>query len=367
MPNVPKIYVTVTNDLNQDQRMHRTCNTLTKAGYRVILVGRKLVNSKELPSFDFDTQRLRCVFNKGVAFYLEYNLRLFFYLLFCRFDAILACDTDTILPGLLVAKIKRKPCIHDAHEYFSEVPELQNSPLKKKIWDKLAAWAIPQCKAVYTVGPQLAQILGERYKTPFASIRNVPNIKNRLSPHPTRPVLLYQGALNQGRGLEQMLEAIAELDNVELWIAGSGDLETKLHQLTAQLNLTDKVKFLGFIMPQNLNQLTEKAYIGINLLENNSPSYYYSLANKFFDYIMAEIPSINMNFPEYQHINQQHQVAILIDNLEKETIKEAIIKLISNTQLYEKIVQNCIESKKINNWQKEEVKLIDIWKKAVPL
>ena len=92
------IYFTVTNDLSYDQRMHRICHSLAANGYLVTLVGRRLKTSLPLPSKSFEQKRLSCFFNKGFLFYLEYNTRLFFYLLGKRMDTVCAIDLDTILP-----------------------------------------------------------------------------------------------------------------------------------------------------------------------------------------------------------------------------------------------------------------------------
>lgn len=77
-----KIIFTVTNDLTYDQRMQKICRSLSNAGYEIELVGRERSFSLLLSNESFKQTRLKCIFNKGKLFYLEYNLRLLFYLLF---------------------------------------------------------------------------------------------------------------------------------------------------------------------------------------------------------------------------------------------------------------------------------------------
>jgi hypothetical protein len=98
---VKKIIFTVTNDLNYDQRMQRICGTLADAGYDVLLVGRKLKTSLPLSKKITSSDLLKCWFNKGKFFYSEFNIRLFFFLLFKKMDCICAIDLDTIPPLLL--------------------------------------------------------------------------------------------------------------------------------------------------------------------------------------------------------------------------------------------------------------------------
>jgi glycosyltransferase involved in cell wall biosynthesis len=173
--------------------------------------------------------------------------------------------------------------------------------------------------------------------------------------------LLYQGALNEGRGLEQLIEAMHHIE-MPLKIAGEGDLSALLRFLVDEKNLQHKIEFLGFVKPENLSALTANAFLGFNLLENKGKSYYYSLANKFFDYIQAEVPSINMNFPEYAAINKQYEVSILLKELTTPEIINAVNKLQTDKSLYRHLRQQCRLAKKEFNWQQEEKKLLEIYR-----
>ena len=358
-----QIILTVTNDLNYDQRMIRICTSLSNAGYNVLLVGRIRSFSKPLASRPYDQLRLNCFFNQGKFFYLEYNIRLFFLLLFRSFDIISAIDLDTLAPAYVCAKIRRKICVYDAHEYFSEVPEVVNRPAIKRIWEGLAQWLIPNIRYCYTVGQSLADELSERYQNAFAVIRNLPwrSALPEVKPLADRPVLLYQGVLNDGRGLEAAITALQGLDAVELWLAGEGDLSAELRALAKDLGVADRVRFLGYLQPEELKDLTPQATIGLNLLENKGLNYYYSLANKAFDYIQGGLPAIHMNFPEYEMINEKYKIGKLIGDLKPETLQTAIEELLDKPQEYEQIRQNCRLAAEELIWEKEEKKLLDLY------
>ena len=139
-----KIFFTVTNDLTYDQRMIRICTSLNNAGYNVCLVGRQRRGSEALRTQVFEQKRLKCFFDKGKMFYFEYNFRLFFFLLFRRFDAVCSIDLDSILAGYYSSKLKRKICIYDAHEYFTELPEVVERPKIKGVWEWVANKTIPK-------------------------------------------------------------------------------------------------------------------------------------------------------------------------------------------------------------------------------
>lgn len=361
--------------MTYDQRMQRICTTLAEANYEVLLVGRKLANSKKLEPFSFQTKRLYCFFKKGAKFYAEYNIRLFLFLFFNRFDAVCSIDLDTILSGFYVAKWKRKIQIYDAHEYFTEVPELVERPKVKAIWERIADKTIPNIRYAYTVGEGLRKIFTERYGVPFGVFRNVPfaitkeietteiqrviNVYNIQKM--AKKVILYQGALNDGRGLEETIKAMQFIDNAELWLAGEGDLSEQLRQLTKDLKLEKKVKFLGFVLPNDLKAITQLSDIGLNLLKNKGLSYYFSLANKCFDYIQAEKPALHRNFPEYQAINEAFDVSILLADLETETIVNALKKLLDNPLIYNQLKENCHKAKTVYTWEKEGAKLVEFY------
>ena len=125
--------VCVTNDLSNDQRVHKTCMTLQKCGYWVKEYGRLLPESMPLERSYF-TVRKKLWFRKGPQFYMEFNIRLFLYLLTAKVDLIFSNDMDTLPAAFLVAKLRNKRLIYDTHEYFTEMPELVHRPFIQNIW-----------------------------------------------------------------------------------------------------------------------------------------------------------------------------------------------------------------------------------------
>ena len=83
---------------------------------------------------NYSAFRLSIFFNKGFLFYLEYNLKLFFYLIFKKSDILLSNDLDTICANFFASKLKKNTLIYDSHEIFTEVPELNGRPVVKCIW-----------------------------------------------------------------------------------------------------------------------------------------------------------------------------------------------------------------------------------------
>ncbi|MCB0534109.1 MAG: glycosyltransferase [Lewinellaceae bacterium] len=363
---MPTIICTVTNDLSYDQRMQRICSTLAERGYRVTLLGRVLPHSLPLKMRNFEQHRLRCRFNRGMLFYAEFNLRLLWYLMRANYDATCSVDLDTLAAGCLAGVIRRKKRVFDAHEYFTEVPEVTGRPVVKLVWSAVARLCLPFYQLAYTVGPALAAIFEKKYRIPFGVVRNVAEaspapVKNKQAP---QKVLLYQGALNEGRGIEQALQAMQQLDGLELWLAGEGDLSETLRNMASELGVQDKVRFLGRVQPEALKQLTPQAWLGLNVLENKGLSYYYSLANKFFDYIQAGVPQLTMNFPEYRALNTQHEVALMLDVLSPEAIVSAVRQLLENPETYAKLQRETLPARQAWSWEKESAVLLQLWEQV---
>ena len=370
----PRLVFAATTDLNYDQRMQRVCSSLAKAGYQVELIGWERVNSLALKVQPYQQHRLRGWFQKGKLFYFEYTIRLVWYLLRQRADVWCCVDLDTALPMWVRSWIGNQLFVYDAHELFPEVPEVVNRPRVQRIWQWVEDFIVPRARLRYTVGPALARLFEQRHAGhPFAVVRNVPVRKEQLAsgkeqvtgPAHQTPTLLYQGVLNVGRGLAQLLEAMP-LVPARLVICGEGDCSAELRQQAERLGLlaSGQVEFKGYVLPADLRQLTTQATVGIMLLENTGLSYYYSLANKFFDYVQAGIPQLCIDFPEYRALNAQHEVAALVPDLGPATLAAGLARLLPGGQpgaYYQHLAANCRLARQEWSWQEEEKILIELY------
>lgn len=356
-----RIIITVTTDIHYDQRVCKIANSLTSAGHLVAVIGRQKVQLE--PRIDlFQKRWIYCWFKRSFLFYGEFNARLFFSLLFKSCDAILACDLDTLLAAGLVAKIRNKKLIFDAHEYMEESVELRKKKWISSIWSFIGKRTIPWTDERITVSDSLADELKTKYRLPFHVIRNLPYFQDiRPNDHPQK-IIWYQGALNEGRGLDLVLECLLELPDYRFHLAGTGDLEEHLKNRTQQLGLENRVQFLGRLSYQEMLIHARDAFVGIDLLESDSKSYWFSLSNKTFDYMQAMLPSIQMNFPEYQQIQKQFKTNILLNELSRNSFIEAILKF-ENTEFYFGCKKSCNLAKQTFHWKEEEKTLLPIFSK----
>ena len=343
--------------------MQRIAESLVQQAYVVSIIGRNLGRDYKSDNQGFTIKRIKCWFNRGFLFYKEFNIRLLIQLLFGkRYDIVCACDTDTLAGAGLAARLRGSKFVYDAHEWFTEVPELEGKPIKKKLWSLIEHLYIPLTHARYTVNESLAGIFQQKFNRHFEVIRNLPLAtlsKGVVKIQP--PVILYQGALNKGRGIEEAIIAMKDLSGVQLWIAGEGDLSDDLRALSRSLKLESRIRFLGYVNPVDLQELTPKCFIGLNMLQASSANYYYSLANKFFDYLQAGVPSINMRFPEYERLNEQYACSILLDHCTSEEFVEVIHTLMDDPDRYESLSKACFRASSELKWENEIDKLYAIY------
>jgi len=259
----------VTNDLNQDQRMHRICNTLLDQGYKVTLVGRKKNVSDPLYEQSFEQHRLSLFFESGVLFYLEYQIRLLVFLLTTSSAKLMvSVDLDTAFPV------------------------------------RVASW-IKRCKSM------------------------------------------------------------KDLPSFDLRIAGEGDRSLTLRLQAEKSSASDRIIFHGWMNAKEMHDWASNAWLGINLLDENSGNYYHSLANRTFDYIQAGLPALHMDFPEYREVVEQYNVGVLLGDLNATAIRKMINLLHNDHDKYTLLRQFCDTYKSELTWDNESEKFTRFINKMV--
>jgi glycosyltransferase involved in cell wall biosynthesis len=150
--------------------------------------------------------------------------------------------------------------------------------------------------------------------------------------------------------------------DLPLWICGDGNFMAQARELVHSHGLENKVLFKGMIAPAALRTITDEAYIGITLFEQTGQSNYYSLANRFFDYMQSVVPQLCVDYPVYREINNSMEIAVLIWDLSPESIAGKLNGLIHDPKRWETLHENCLRASAILNWEEEEKKLIQFYK-----
>lgn len=362
-----RVILAVTNDIVTDYRVHKVAKTLKRNGYSVTIVGRRFSYSEDLFRRPYRTRRFKLWVNKGVLFYAAYNIRLFFYLMAVKFDVIVANDLDTLPSSFVAAKLKRKPLVYDSHELFTEVPELQNRPFVKSVWSRFEKLLVPRVKHAYTVSQSVADHYKDHIGVEFDVVRNVgrfryghefEHVKQR-----DEKVILYQGAVNIGRGLDLIIRAMKELPRHKLWVIGSGDVLEEMKELTVRCGVEEQVLFVGRVPFEKLWKYTSQADVGLSIEEDLGLNYRYALPNKIFDYIQARLPMIVSDLPEMRKVVSQYGLGLILEERTPEKLAELILTLDEEktAQLKSKLELAAREL----CWQIEEEKLVHLYRKII--
>jgi glycosyltransferase involved in cell wall biosynthesis len=185
-------------------------------------------------------------------------------------------------------------------------------------------------------------------------------IRKKTGIPPYKLIIVYQGMLMKGRGLEKIIKAMKHLDNHALVIIGEGDEEYALKQSASAPELRNKIFFIGAVPYNELHEWTCGADIGYCFIEPISFSYELALPNKLFEYAMAGVPSITSSLPAIERILEKSGIGLSIPHYSgPEAIAEAI-KAISSENLRNKLISNCLSAAKIYSYESQEDAVLEL-------
>ncbi len=306
-----KVAMAVTNDLLTDRRVMRHAETLREAGCEVECIGKRELGVKA---------------RRGWRFYAEYNVRLMLRLLRTKADIVWANDTDTLAACTVAAKLKGKKLVMDAHELFPEVPELIGRERVKRVWEWIERMMMPRCDALLTVCQSIADYYKERYGVEMVVVRNVRRVESgerrvesgeRRVENGELRMLLYQGAVNKGRGVDWAIDALEWLEDCRLVVAGGGDLLEEMKAYAVKKPWAERIAFMGRLMPEELEGLTRKADVGLVMLEDMGLSYHFALPNRIGDFVAAGVPMVVSDLPEMSRVVREFGVGEVIESGER--------------------------------------------------
>ncbi len=364
---MPKIIISTTNDISTDNRVNKVTLLLLDLGYDVLWVGRKMKTSLPLDRL-YRTHRMKLWFTKGAFFYAEFNIRLFFFLLFRKTDVLLSNDLDTLLANFLVSRLKQKELVYDTHEYFLGVPEIQDNKFAKGVWTSIERWIFPQLKTVFTVNNSIATLYDKDYGIKPKVFRNIspvhiPNhVKSRteLGLPTDKKIVINQGSgMNVDRGIEEALEAVIELEDTVLLLVGSGDVIPQLKEIAKNKKVEDKVIFVDRVPYQELLQYTLNADVGISLDKDTNINYRFSLPNKLFDYIHCGIPVVCSNVIEVKSIVDKYAIGISIEDVNLNSIANAVQEVLGRGKEFYK--EPLFKASQQLTWDREKGVVQDVY------
>jgi glycosyltransferase involved in cell wall biosynthesis len=290
-------------------------------------------------------------------------------------SVIEAIDPPSQIAAFIYSTFYKAKWLYFSMELFTETPPLRNKPIKKAIWHYCEKWCLHKNTPVATVCQSVAQVLSKKLKRPVHVVRNIPETpahtaqqnaqSSKHSGHsnlstptlrqqigaPNDFIVLYQGALEQGRGLLSFPKWITECKKYQLVIIGDGPLYPQLQQ---EYKNHSQIHLLGRIPYEALLPITRQANAGIVWIEPLAQSYRLSLPGKLFEYLHAGIPVLGSPLPEIQSHIEQYQFGVCANTLEKESFLKALQQLEANESM---LRQNIPYAQGELCWEKESKQL----------
>ncbi|TYS69842.1 glycosyltransferase family 4 protein [Sutcliffiella horikoshii] len=280
-----------------------------------------------------------------------------------------ANDLNTLTQAYICSKIRlrSRQLVYDSHEvqtsrtgYDSSLYAILEKFYIKKI-DRMIVENHTRAKynqELYGFYPSVV------YNYPFKQVHNITESKNLhkiLNLSPNEKILLYQGGIQVGRGLEKLIDAVPLFREGILVFIGDGKIKKHLEYIVKEKQLDNRVKFLPKVPLGELPAYTKNAYLGFQVLNNVCFNHYSASSNKLFEYLMAGVPVVACGFPEIKKVVEENQVGICVDSHNYESIAEGVNVLLSNDKLRQKFADNTRYASSKYNWENEKINFLEVY------
>ncbi|MDW7731262.1 MAG: glycosyltransferase [Methanolobus sp.] len=368
----------VTNPCINDARVLKEATSLSKDGHELVVWA---VSKNGIPTFQqkdgFSIKRIsKKMKENSLLGKLEHSPKFIYHSIKENADVYHAHDLSTLLECYIASRWNRSKVIYDSHELF--IRNYNNKNNYMNIYYYLEHFLIKKVDSIITVNDFIAEELQQRYnlKKEIVVLMNCPALedendddnncsnddilKNKAA---GKQIIIYQGVMQKGRGLIQLVESMKYLDdNYFLLMVGDGPLKNKIEEVAKEEDIKN-IYFTGLVNFTHLFEYTKMANLGVILFENNSLNNYYASPNKLFEYIHCNLPILAPNYPFISSIVQKYNIGMLIDEIEPKKIADAIKNILSDQDRYFFMKSNTDVAKKDLNWENEEKKLLELYRK----
>jgi glycosyltransferase involved in cell wall biosynthesis len=278
-------------------------------------------------------------------------------------------DLNTLYVGHVCKKRTRARLVYDSHELQTERSRMGYWWKRWALWNE-RRW-LPSADALIVASPPWIDHLRSLYGTvpdPSAAVINTPastevvprDLRPELALASDTPLLLYQGSIQENRGIEPAIEAVELLDDVVLVIVGYGYYRDALETMVAGRGLAERVRFYGPVPNHDLLHWTASADVGLCNIVNASLSYFTTLPNKLFEYMMAEVPVLGSDSPGIGRVVEETGVGEVVDPVDPESLAAATRKILADPEPY-RIA--CRTARERYNWETESAKLLGVYER----
>ena len=366
------IAMVVYSDLNYDFRVYREAEALAEAGHRLSLVAPDFGRPVD-PVWD-RFELIRPASDPNQSLRLRYPLfwsRARRALTSINADAIHAHDLDTLWPATRAAAHRSIPVVYDSHEYFTEQSGLVGRPLMQGFWWRLERRLIRRVHRTIAVSDSIARALRDRYRLPdVLTLRNLPPYRPVLESQRIRQVLgldletrvvLYQGGFLTDNGLREQIQAMADVAGAVFVLVGDGPCEEALKSQVLRAGLDQRVRFIPRVPFAQLHEYTCAADLGLCLIKGSGKSFFHSMPNKLFEYMMAGIPVLASDFPEMRAVVTETGAGRVAVPDDVSAIGRTIGEMLADTTALSRYASAARAAAKRYCWERESTRLIQLY------
>ena len=284
-------------------------------------------------------------------------------------------DLNTLAVGV---RCKRKRpgtrLVYDSHELATERSRM--TPRARRRAGRQEKRGLRHVDQAIWTERTRAEYVVRRYGIPFPTlIHNVPellevkqgwDLHQRLGIPADRRLLVYQGSIQEYRGIEESIEAVTLLDHCVLVVIGYGYHRPALEEMVRRRGLEDRVFFFGPIANDELLYYTASADVGMCVIRGESLSYRWSLPNKLFEYMMAGIPVVASDFEEMGRVVREEGVGTVCNPDDPQSIAAAIRAIVDDPEAAARFRAATRVAISRYNWDHEEQKLLALYRRLEP-
>jgi glycosyltransferase involved in cell wall biosynthesis len=261
--------------------------------------------------------------------------------------------------------------IYDAHEDVPKqvldkhwLPKILRKPISAIVARYETRIAAKTLQAVIAATPHIAVRFKQHATT--VVVRNYPVItaSTTLNDWQQRhECICYVGSISLSRGILPLLHA-ATIYDLPLTLAGIIGDDSKGH-VSKLLQRGNNICYKGVLTHRDTLQLLTTAKVGIITLMPTA-SYLESLPIKLFEYMLCGLPIVASDFPLWRAIIDKYNCGILVDPCNCYAIAKACNYLLTHQEEAMLMGRNgFIAVQQELNWQQEEVKLLDLYKRII--
>jgi glycosyltransferase involved in cell wall biosynthesis len=364
-PKKKTIVIISTNSFEYDIRVPKLISTLT-GKYHVILInwnryGMKRGNEdqKNFTWIQFNA-KIRNSF--GLAFlYPAWFLFVSWQLMTREWDSVYSINYQSQIPALVMGKLKKKLIVFELLDLI-ELSEFLPNNIRNTFlrFDKML---MKHSDAVIAVDEMqitgLEGIPNDNVRVIYDSVPVALLPENQRDPAQKKFTLFYAGVLIRNRrlNLSNLFQAVLDIPDVRVIIAGNGDLVEEVRQW--EESYPDKITFIGKISYSEVIRNGVMSDLFFVLRDSTILSNKYTCGSTIFNAMICGKPLLANKDSSTARIVSKEHCGIIVDANNISDIRKAIITLKDNPELCKILGENAKKAyEHTYSWDRMEEKLL---------